>query len=283
MSETLTLHVAIERILADAGRSLTTREIADAVNAHGLYARADGQPVPTSQVSARLRKYPALFNKVGNQMSLVVNAGLRPATSPRTQQPPQTRRPNNGTIPDPVSGNMSIDSAALLNDLNYRLAGDVVNLVPEQPGVYAIRVVDVAVLPEPFRVHAERRNDRLIYIGEAKISLRKRLGQELWATGHGTFFRSIGAVIGHRPMRGSLAGMANKHNYTFAPAVEVAIIRWINLNLEVSWLAFDREVHETEVRLIHEFGPLLNLSGNPRKLPELSVVREELPTISCSG
>ncbi|MEV8143776.1 GIY-YIG nuclease family protein [Specibacter sp. NPDC078709] len=164
---------------------------------------------------------------------------------------------------------------ALLEDRNFQLAGAVINAVPDQPGVYAIRVVEFGVLPEPFRAYAEERNDPLIYVGEAKESLRKRLGQELWAKGHGTFFRSIGAVIGYRPLPGSLAGKVNKSNYTFAPEDEAAIIRWINRNLEVAWLVLDGAVHDTEARIIREFGPLLNLSGNPRKLPELSIVREE--------
>lgn len=168
----------------------------------------------------------------------------------------------------------------LFKDRNFQLVGDAINAVPDRPGVYAIRVIEFGVLPEPFRAYAEERNDQLIYVGEAKGSLRTRLGQELWAKGHGTFFRSIGAVIGHRPLPGSLAGKVNKSNCTFAPEDEAAIVRWINRNLEVSWLVLDGAVHDTEVRLIQEFGPLLNLSGNPRKLPELSTVREECRRIA---
>lgn len=70
MTEPLTLHAAIERILADAGQSMTSRDIADAINEHCLYARGDGQLVPTSQISARIRKHPALFTKVGNRIAL---------------------------------------------------------------------------------------------------------------------------------------------------------------------------------------------------------------------
>lgn len=83
MTEPLTLHTAIERVLADAGRSLTTREIADAVKEQRLHARGDGQPVPASQIGARIQKYPALFTKVGNQKSLGDNDGPPPLIAPK--------------------------------------------------------------------------------------------------------------------------------------------------------------------------------------------------------
>ena len=257
MTETLTLHAAIERVLTDDGRPMTTREIADIVNAQRLYVRGDDQPVPPSQVSARIRNYRALFNNVGDRMTLLDNGAPQSRVTPRTEHPARVRQPIDRSAAAPLSEDVAVGTAGLFRNVNLRVAGDVVSVVPERPGVYAIRVIDFAVLPEPFRGHAERRNDRLVYIGEAKNNLRRRLGQELLANGHGTFFRSLGAVIGYRPARGSLADKANKNNYTFVPDDEAAIIRWITDNLEVSWLELDGDVHETEVRLIHESGPLL--------------------------
>lgn len=282
MTEPLTLHAAIEGVLADTGQSMTSRGIADVVNEQCLYVRGDGQPVPTSQISARIRKYPALFTKVGKRIALGDNSDPRPFVDPKTESTPKwrNRSPLDGGLPAPPARAASGDSLTLFKGGNFQLVEDVIHGVPDQPGVYAIRVIEFGVLPEPFRAYAEERNDPLIYVGEAKESLRTRLGQELWAKGHGTFFRSIGAVIGHRPLPGSLAGKVNKSNYTFAPEDEAAIIRWINRNLEVSWVVLDGAVHDTEVRLIREFGPLLNLSGNPRKLPELSIVREECRRIA---
>lgn len=55
----LTLHEAIVCVLYNTGESLTTQEIADRINAEGLYSR----PVPAGQVSARINKYPHLFTK----------------------------------------------------------------------------------------------------------------------------------------------------------------------------------------------------------------------------
>lgn len=58
----MTLHEAIEKVLREAGRPLTFTEIAKAVNKDGLYSRKDRKPVPASQISARVKNYPSLFD-----------------------------------------------------------------------------------------------------------------------------------------------------------------------------------------------------------------------------
>ena len=59
-----TLHGEIVEILSEKGPGgMTARDIADEVNARGRYHRKDGQPVPVSQIGARVRKYPTLFEK----------------------------------------------------------------------------------------------------------------------------------------------------------------------------------------------------------------------------
>jgi hypothetical protein len=49
------------QVLADQG-SLPASEIATVINGQKLYTRADGCPVPGSQISARARKYPDLLS-----------------------------------------------------------------------------------------------------------------------------------------------------------------------------------------------------------------------------
>ncbi len=46
------------------------------------------------------------------------------------------------------------------------------------------------------------------------------LGNELRARGHGTFFRSLGAVLGYLPPKGSLKGKSNQNNYTFQKKIK---------------------------------------------------------------
>ena len=56
------LHEAIEKVLREASTALTFTEIAKLINRQGLYARKDGKPVPASQISARVKNYPLLFD-----------------------------------------------------------------------------------------------------------------------------------------------------------------------------------------------------------------------------
>jgi type I restriction-modification system DNA methylase subunit/signal transduction histidine kinase len=57
------LHEAIYQVLSESGKPLAAREIAEQINRQSLYMRNDGGPVPASQISARVNKYPALFTK----------------------------------------------------------------------------------------------------------------------------------------------------------------------------------------------------------------------------
>src|SRR5690606_16978045 len=79
-------------------------------------------------------------------------------------------------------------------------------------GFYSIRLKNGSSLPLRYQTNLNKRNSSLIYLGKAEgQTFRKRLlGQELRAKGHGTFFRSIGAVLGFCPEKGSLLAYKNK-------------------------------------------------------------------------
>jgi len=164
---------------------------------------------------------------------------------------------------------------AMLDPARFQSASVIDDQVPDCVGLYAIRARDLALLPDPYRAIAEQRCSNLIYLGEATgQTLRRRLvHNELRGHGHGTFFRSLGAVLGYRPAAGSLLGRSNQRNYRFLPSDATAIVEWINTNLEVTWLAFNEGVHEAEVILIQKHTPLLNLRDNPGALAELSKLR----------
>lgn len=55
------LHEAIEEALIIEKRPLTYAEIADTINRYGLYFRKDGNAVPSSQISARIKNYGSHF------------------------------------------------------------------------------------------------------------------------------------------------------------------------------------------------------------------------------
>lgn len=97
---------------------------------------------------------------------------------------------------------------------------------------------------------------------------------------HGSFFRSIGAVLGFVPQKGSLKDKKNQHNYTFSLKDENSIISWINKNLLVNWVTMDQNLNCIENELIMEHFPLLNIAGNPRAMQELTDLRNNCKKIA---
>lgn len=176
--------------------------------------------------------------------------------------------------------------SAILDDSGFRSAGEIDGLVPREYGLYALRLATDAALPEPFDGVLNSRTSRLVYIGEARTQTlhRRLLGNELRARGNGTFFRSLGAVLGYLPPAGSLAGRSRQQNYCFAPDDRDAIIGWINLHLEVSWIVLPQaDVHDAEVGLIRKHAPLLNLKDNQLALAELRALRERCRSVASTG
>ena len=140
------------------------------------------------------------------------------------------------------------------------------------PGLYCIKLAPNGDLPESFAAKLQRH--RIIYIGQASTSLYERFWkQELNAIGHGTFFRSIGAVLGFLPPKGSLKGKFTR-NYTFSPKDEAAIKAWLQKNVVVNCCECDvEEMDSREEELIRSVRPLLNIAKNPASLPELASAR----------
>jgi len=170
----------------------------------------------------------------------------------------------------------------LLTDRSFRPASAIDAEVPNEFGVYGIRLRTGSSLPEPFATHLASRRTRLIYIGRATSLSKRMLGNELRSRGHGTFFRSIGAVLGYRPPVGSLVGKSNKYNFSFVADDRARIVTWINDHLEVSWATLPQaDVRATEKGLILEHTPLLNLESNPAALAELDALRIECRSIAA--
>ena len=169
----------------------------------------------------------------------------------------------------------------LMNEKSFKRAGSIDNLVPHNAGLYCIRIADINKLPKPFNTFLADRQHNIIYIGIATESLNRRfLNQELRADGHGTFFRSIGAVLGHRPPKGSLTTKKNKRNYKFEPTDEQKIIKWINENLKVNWVDFSGDFETIETKLINKYRPLINIAKNPSALQLLVDLRNECVQIA---
>lgn len=271
------LHAAIAEVLESTGRAMSPAEIAEHINRRGLYSRRDGSPLPANQVSARIRRYPAKFSSTpsGIQLNNVHAPAIEPSPiTPSTQDAAPTLQ----SVTNP-----NVIASRLLARDAFRSAADIDGAVPDLPGLYAIRIKDANYLPSPYRAAAVARGTDLLCLGQAtRRTLRHRfVGSELRGKGHGTFFRSIGAVLGCRPPVGSLIGKANSRNYRFSPSDTDAIVDWINLHLEVSWVTLDvDDIPQTEVALIRVHRPLLNLRDNPAALPELLALRHACSVIA---
>lgn len=277
----MTLHEAMKEVLVDAGRPLNTIDIAGRIKTLVLYRKRDGSPIQPNQVRARARKYPQLFSQVAGAISLA-RWGYSQQAAPIAPTPcNDALEPASAVRPSQSPFDSTELAEALLEPSAFRPPGNIDLEVPNRPGLYAIRVRDKSALPHPFGAHAEKRGHDLLYLGLASKSLSRRLlHQELRPRGHGTFFRSIGAILGYRPLAGSLVGKGNIRNYRFTPPDNQAIIDWINANLLANWVEFSGAHAVEESALIREHLPLLNLQDNPVALPELSVLRAECARIA---
>ncbi|MBV6454398.1 MAG: hypothetical protein BWX95_01715 [Bacteroidetes bacterium ADurb.Bin141] len=270
----MTLHEAIEKLLLQTGRPMTTQQIADELNKNGWYQKKDGSIIQAFQIHGRTKKYSNIFDRDGSTVSLI---GQQKSKVKQTK----TETAKQITKTQISSANTDLLEKVLMDEKNFKNAAFIDNLVPHTPGLYCIRILDINKLPKPFNTFLAERQHNIIYIGIATESLNKRfLNQELRANGHGTFFRSIGAVLGHRPPKGSLKTKKNKRNYKFSPTDEQKIINWINENLKVNWVEFCGDLETIETELITKHKPLINLAKNPLALQLLSDLRKECVRIA---
>ncbi|MDY0104556.1 MAG: HTH domain-containing protein [Lentimicrobium sp.] len=275
----MTLHEAIIKVLQQAGRALTTSEIADALNKNKWYEKKDKSLIIAYQIHGRTKNYPQYFDRQG---SLVT---LRDGTYDNKDYVPSNaiRLTGEGAAEKATTISTELCLKMLMNEKNFKSAGTIDQKVLDEPGLYCIRIADPSALPPPFNSLLTARGHNILYIGIATRSLRKRmLGQELRAEGHGTFFRGMGAVIGFRPPKGSLKNKKNKNNYTFSPADKKKIIQWMDANLLVNWVKFEGDFGNIETQLITQSRPLLNTDKNPIKPRELAELRRECRNIANS-
>lgn len=75
----MTLHVAIEKLLRETGRPMTTLEIADKLNTIDWYQKKDGSKITDFQIHGRIRNYSHFFNRNGTTVSLTGQEPIKPA------------------------------------------------------------------------------------------------------------------------------------------------------------------------------------------------------------
>ena len=141
----------------------------------------------------------------------------------------------------------------------------------DNPGIYYLSIKNFKNLPS--RLHREIKDNKknLIYIGKAK-SLKKRLKQELNGSGHGTFFRSIGAILNKSPDKIK----NNSPNYKFSGKEKERIIKWIedNISCKCNPVSNNKLIDEEKFRIKKE-KPIFNIKNNPSKWEYLIEKRNE--------
>lgn len=88
----MTLHKAIEKLLLQAGRAMSAKEIAAALNNNRWYVKADSSPITPGQISARAAKYPDLLKCQSDHIS------LQNANKVEAPAPPAAHRQTNAKI-----------------------------------------------------------------------------------------------------------------------------------------------------------------------------------------
>ena len=66
----MTLHEAIEKLLKQKERSMTTTEIAKELNSNKWYEKRDGSDITPFQIHGRTKNYPQLFDRDGSTVTL---------------------------------------------------------------------------------------------------------------------------------------------------------------------------------------------------------------------
>lgn len=278
----MTLHEVIEKLLLQTGRPMTAKEIADSLNSNKWYVKGDQTNIKTSQITARVDDHHELFEIDRSTFPLKIKLYGRqvPVKDKLVSVKSVTPKQKIKVAQVSTSDSLLLEKM-LMNKKNFKSASTIDKLVSPNSGLYCIRISDINQLPNPFNTFLTDRGHNIMYIGIATDSLQTRfLTQELRAKGHGTFFRSIGAVLGHRPPKGSLIAKKNKRNFKFSKVDEQKIIKWINDNLNVNWVEFSGDFESMETALIDKYRPLINLAKNPSALQLLSELRKECVQIA---
>jgi len=163
---------------------------------------------------------------------------------------------------------------SLINIKHFRPLSDFKKLDLNVKGLYALRVKNLSVLPSLFKTELISMETTLIYIGKGERTIYKRLIEECYGIGNGTFFRGIGALLNYKPMQGSLIDKKNINNYRFMPSDRDKIIEWMDLNLDINFVQLDDKIEEIEKKLIKEYCPILNSTHNPNKSKTLATLRK---------
>src|ERR1035437_3876932 len=73
----MTLHEAIEKLLRQTGRPMTTHQIAEELNKNSWYQKKDGSAITDFQIHGRTKNYAHLFNRNATTVSLAGQTAVK--------------------------------------------------------------------------------------------------------------------------------------------------------------------------------------------------------------
>lgn len=225
------------------------------------------------------------LNKLFNKGVLKIKGAQTDDTLPeiRIAAPSSSTLSSGSDVTKKMSTTLSADSQEIEKELingKFITVPEAEYKIPNVPGLYCIKLKNGVELPEKF---GTIREDGIIYIGIASKSLKERLWeQELNHKRPATFFRSIGAMLGYLPPKGSLGGRSNTRNYRFNSYDTGLIKKWMRDSLLVNFVKVTdiRQLEKIEKDLIRKYTPLVNLAHNPRASEALKEARRKCEEVA---
>src|SRR6476620_9682877 len=143
----MTLHEAIEKLLIQTGRPMTTREIADALNKNKWYVKKDKSIIDPFQIHGRTRNYSKIFKQDGSTISLLEYLPNKALTITKPVKPREVKKPSERK-PDIEIKDIASVERKLMDEKQFKNAGEVDNIIPiNRCGLYCIRIPDINKLP----------------------------------------------------------------------------------------------------------------------------------------
>lgn len=105
-------------------------------------------------------------------------------------------------------------------------------------GLYAIKLKTGATLPESFR----GKEKQILFTSEKDRIFVKGFIRNVEAEVTELFSEELARYLGYLPPKGSLIKESNQNNYKFSDRCEKPIVKWMNENLEFSFVAIVEEI-----------------------------------------
>jgi hypothetical protein len=256
----MTLHEAIIEVLRAHPKGLSPSQIATILNKTKTYVKGDGTTIASSQISARVNKYPELFTKQGGLIILkgrITERVIQPKPKVLAPQTPTTNETK--TIPTDLK---SILASLSQNRFDPKTQSE--SLVADRAGNYIICLKNGSKLPtvaiKPVMIKFEGLD--VIYTGIASISIRIRDYRQHFTgnnAGRSTLRKSLGSLFGFKQVPRD--NDPNTGKTKFGDADEEKLSKWMVNNLTMFFLP-TKEFKRLEIDLINHFNPPLNIKDN---------------------